>query len=105
MSGLKPHHEHDGIYIMNADGTRPLRLVQFDFGQDLGPSGGLVGIGPGRDIPGISNLSFSPDGNKLTYAIGFGSRASIIYVVNVDGTGLQRLTDQSGFNAEPSFSH
>ncbi|HEV3076156.1 MAG TPA: hypothetical protein VHB47_17175 [Thermoanaerobaculia bacterium] len=101
--GAESHHEHDGIYIVNGDGTHLRRLVPFDFGQALWPSN--FGIG-GSDLPGLSGPpSFSPDGRSLTYAIQFGGRACIIYVVNVDGTGLHRLTDPAGFNANPSFSH
>jgi TolB protein len=104
FSNLSPHHEHDGIYIMNADGTQKRRIVQIDFSQDLGPSGSFGG-GPGRQRPDLGGApSFSPDGFNLTYALNLGGKFQI-YMVNVNGKGLQRLTDPPSVNNEPSFSH
>jgi Tol biopolymer transport system component len=103
FSGDQPHHEHDGIYIMNADGSRRVRIVPIDFGESW-VSSGIGGIAGSRQSVGlISPPSFSPDGARLTYAVNPG-RTHQVYVVNVDGTGLRRLTDPPSQSWYPSFS-
>jgi TolB protein len=98
-------HERDGIYLINADGTRSRRIVAIDFGQDMGPDRSLVSMGPSRRMPYLeSPLSFSPGGAMLTYALNLGGRTQI-YVVNVDGTGLTQLTSPESGSSWPSFSH
>jgi TolB protein len=49
----------------------------------------------------VLNPSFSPDGRRIAFSAG-GKRDIFhhyhIYIINVDGTGLQRLTDEPGPN-------
>jgi Tol biopolymer transport system component len=69
-----------GIYLMNSDGTEPHRLVANGFGPSWSPSG--------------SEVAFSRDeaGNVD------------IFVVNIDGSGLTRLTDDASRDVSPSWS-
>ena len=46
---------------------------------------------------------WSPDGTKIAFSLG-GRTNSAIYVVNVDGTNLKRLTDDAAFTGEVAWS-
>ncbi len=69
-----------GVYLMNSDGTEQHRLVANGFGPSWSPNG--------------SRVAFSRDeaGNVD------------IYVVNVDGSGLTRLTDDPSRDVSPTWS-
>jgi Tol biopolymer transport system component len=66
-------------------------------------------------VPEMYGFDFSPDGEKVAFtaydrtaleqsgAVHFGPQAFDIYVVNVDGTNLTRLTYKWGFDGEPAF--
>lgn len=69
------------------------------------------------DIDGQSNLvrliqseddifmfSLNPDGTKIVFQQGGYSSSAEIYIMNADGTGLTRLTNNSGFDGYPKFS-
>ena len=71
------------IYVMNADGTNPIRLTN-NGGFDEDPS-------------------FSPDGSKIAFVSDRDSGNAEIYVMNADGSNITRLTN-SGVDFEPSFS-
>jgi len=77
----------ENIAIVNADGSN---RFWFDSGS-LNPDYG------GRDKP-----DWSPDGNKIIFHVD-GDRGTQIYVKNVDGTGLTRLTNLPGNNFKPSW--
>ena len=99
-SMLQAHHDNDGIYIMNMDGTNARRIVKINFGEELGLSDS-VGIGPGRDMVQLTGpLSFNSDGSKLTYSVHLERRNDQIYIVNTDGTELKPLVN----GTRPSFS-
>ena len=78
------------IYVMNADGSNA-RLVT-DKVIDAG------------------ELAWSPDGEKIAFSggargsIGFKLPSVDIYVINVDGGGLAKLTRDSGVNGNPTWS-
>ena len=82
------------IYVMNADGTNPIKTNQFD------------GIG------GSGNLAWSLDSSKIAFtcidptAPGLYNRASIweIFVMNADGTSRIRLTHNSVQDSHPTWS-
>jgi tricorn protease-like protein len=99
-SMLQAHHDDDGIYIMNVDGTNARRIVKINFGEELEPSDSF-GTGPGRDNVQLTGpLSFNSDGSKLTYSVHLGKKNDQIYIVNTDGTGLKLLAS----GTHPSFS-
>lgn len=68
------------IYVMNADGTNQIRLTD-DTREDRNPT-------------------FTPDGTKITFNDRVDSQLSRI---NVDGTGLVRLTNSFGY-LSPSYT-
>jgi Tol biopolymer transport system component len=97
---LQAHHDDDGIYVMNVDGTNARRIVKIKFGEELRPSD-TFGTGPGRDIVQlIGPLSFNSDGSKLTYSVHLGNGNDQIYIVNTDGTDMKLLAN----GTHPSFS-
>ncbi len=99
----KPQHEHDGIYVMNADGTKASRIVDVDFSREVGGPTSF-GIGPGRTTVQLSaEPSFSRDCRMVTFSMNLDDNYQI-YVVNVDGSGLRRLTDPPTTNSQPVFS-
>jgi Tol biopolymer transport system component len=100
-------HQHDGIYVMNADGSKPTRIVQIDFSRELANNGqSIIGaFSGGKTLVGVSGApSFSPDCKMLTYSVNLSGRDQI-YIVNADGTRLRQLTNTPGSNLCPSFSH
>jgi len=71
--------------------------------MDVDASG--VGANPARltsDVDAENYPSWSPDGKSLVYQRDF--NGSAIYVINVDGTGQQRLSPTPGFDVTPSWS-
>ena len=84
--------EREGIYVMNADGTNPIKTNQFD----------SSGYRP----------AWSPDSSKIAFtcsdptAPGLLNREQIheICVMNADGTNLVRLTHNSVRDARPVWS-
>jgi Tol biopolymer transport system component len=90
-----------GIYTINADGTNLTRIVYktvYDVYTD-------TWIKAGNDHP-----SWSPDGSMIVYE-SFGDEDSgttvpnaNIYVVNSDGTGIRRLTNDLSYEGQPSWS-
>ncbi len=55
------------------------------------------------DLNGITNPSWSPDGTRLVFT-GYDGGISDLYVVNRDGTGLRKLTDDKYANLQPVWS-
>ena len=79
----------ENIGIANADGSD---RYWFDNGSDGSDWGG-------RDKP-----DWSPDGSRIVFHVsGSTDRGTQIYVKNVDGTGLTRLTKLPGNNFKPSW--
>ncbi|MBM3239583.1 hypothetical protein FJZ31_25125, partial [Candidatus Poribacteria bacterium] len=71
------------IYVMNADGTNPIRLTNH----------------PTTDW----NPCWSPDGTKIAFA-SMRDGDYQIYVMNADGTNIVKLTNPPGENDNPSWS-
>jgi Tol biopolymer transport system component len=61
----------DAIYVANIDGSARERIV--------------------RGVAAHTTFSWSPDGRQLAFS-GGNKRAEVIFVVNVDGSGVKRLT-------------
>lgn len=78
------------LYTMNADGSG----VELVTDRMLSPSA----------------LAWSPDGGKLAFAdggaivIGLNQPFTDIYLINLNGSGLTKLTSNSGLNGFPSWS-
>jgi len=69
------------IFVMNADGSAPLRLTD---NRDVSPS-------------------WSPDGRQIAFMSSRDGNAEI-YVMNRDGSAVTRLTTNSALDDEPSWS-
>jgi WD40 repeat protein len=75
------------IYVMNADGTNPVRLTNHR-GDDITPA-------------------WSPDGKRIayvTYDDPPGDAGTHIFVINADGTNRVRLTNDEAFDLDPEWS-
>ena len=94
------------VFLMNADGSGLLQLT----GLPAGPAGGATTrLLPPEAITG--DPAFSPDGSKIVFASdheGDDGGGQHIYVMNVDGSDIRRLTNPgSGLPTsyrKPSFS-
>ncbi len=82
------------IYVMNADGSGLTRLTR----NALGPGGG-----------GDYSPDWSPDGRKIAFASGRQRPAGCsvcldVYVMNADGSGQTRLTNNAATDQDPAWS-
>jgi Tol biopolymer transport system component len=93
------------IWVMNSDGSD--QHMVFNGGEELGDSGS-------RDAIGAYDPEISPDGTKVVFSLtnprhrNFASigvnTAHDIHVINIDGTGLQRLTSPGPVCIIPDWS-
>ena len=78
------------LYVMNADGSNA-QLVT-------------------NKVLDVGEPAWSPDGRKIAFSagvrgsIGMSKPSVDIYVINVDGSGLAKLTRDSGVNGSPTWS-
>jgi dipeptidyl aminopeptidase/acylaminoacyl peptidase len=71
------------IYVMNADGTNPVRITNNAFGD--------------------SQPTWSPDGTKIAFVSSRDGNDEI-YVMNADGSNQTRLTNNASFDWDPAWS-
>jgi hypothetical protein len=76
--------ERDDIVILDARNGRVVRRVRIP-------------------LNGATNPTWSPDGKRLTFT-GFDGGLSDLYLVNADGSGFERLTDDRYADLQPSWS-
>src|SRR5690606_13835349 len=55
------------------------------------------------DLNGVTTPSWSPDGQRLVFT-GYDGGLSDLFVINADGTGLQRLTNDKYADMHPVWS-
>ena len=81
------------IYVMNADGTNVTRLTNLGWQPEQGPTAPW-------------SLAWSPDGQRIAFDAKHLSSegGQEIYVVNVDGGGLTRLTNSLMDDHSPAWS-
>src|SRR4030095_10800756 len=86
------------VYVMNASGGDQLRLTR--------AKGGGGRVGPawaprGAKAGGASvDPAWSPDGQRIAFASNPEGNSDV-YVINVDGSGLLRLTRRWDFDGTP----
>ena len=86
------------LYVSNTDGTGQLRLTNTPGSYEGGPTGTGVDDNDGESLP-----SWSPDGTKIAVASNRDGNWEI-YVVNADGSGSQRLTNNPATDLRPRWS-
>ncbi|MCG3770946.1 MAG: Dipeptidyl-peptidase 5 [Nitrosomonadaceae bacterium] len=74
----------DDIFVMNADGTNPINVVNKSPGFDGFPS-------------------WSPDGTKIAF-VSYREQSNKIYVMNADGTNPISLFSNDNVDTEPAWS-
>ena len=124
----RPSILNSEIYVMNADGSSPMRLTNnadIDDQPTFSPDGSKIAFESWRDgnceiyimnadgsgQTRLTNVapyldehpSFSPDGKKIAFLSGRNGYPDV-YLMNVDGTNQTRLTNLPGFDDFPSFS-
>lgn len=72
----------DGLYVMNADGSAVSKLIS-----------GIGGFDP----------AWSPDGKKIAFDCHIDVANSDICVINSDGTGVTRITNDAAVDYEPAW--
>ena len=85
--GSKIVYEHDNdIYVMNANGTgTPIRLTN------------------GNGTSANTSPTWSSDGSKIAFVSNRDGNSEI-YMMNADGSGPVRLTDNAGVDNQPAWS-
>jgi len=105
------------IYVMNADGSSPVRLttgggMQLSWSPD-GTKIAFVGVGglsvinvDGSDLRSLTNNAshpkWSPDGTKIAFT-SYRDGNWEIYVINPDGSGLRNLTNDPATDMGPAW--
>jgi TolB protein len=82
-----PQRREQALMVMNWDGTDPRRLTTLR-------------------LNGMNNAAaaWSPDGSQIAFTTTDDSGSQGIYLINVDGTSLQRITERRGNVFSPTWS-
>jgi Tol biopolymer transport system component len=123
-NGSRIFFEGNGISVMDADGSNPQVVVPTGYHFDVSPAGGrlayacLGGCSGGIhvvDFDGTGDVeltggsrdhfpTFSPDGNQVIFVRDFpDTHTADLFRINVDGTGLTRLTNDGRYSGGGVF--
>lgn len=111
------------ISVMDADGSNRQDIVSGGGNFDVSPAGGRLAYVCGGGCPGGIHVidadgsghaeltdnnqdnfpTFSPDGSQIIFARGFPDHTADLFRINVDGTGLTRLTDHGRYSGGGVF--
>jgi len=107
------------IYRFEPDGTGRVNLTNHpanDYAAVVSPNGNAIlftsnrGQGDGSqqralyDTPGNErSRSWSPDGGQIIFSSDADGQVDL-YIIDLDGQGLQRLTDQAAIELDPAWS-
>ncbi|MBI4468681.1 MAG: PD40 domain-containing protein [Acidobacteria bacterium] len=98
VTARMPDHENHNVYILNTDGTNVRRIT--NKGKDactfFAPDGKHIVFSSDRDADQLPPGDYA---NSANYPAG-----SEVYIANADGTGIRRLTFNTAYEAETSFS-
>ena len=78
------HKDRDDLVLLDVKKDEELRRIRIPFN-------------------GLTTPSWSPDGSRIVFT-GYDGGLSDLFIVNTDGTGLQRLTHDKYADLEPSWS-
>ena len=90
ISFVSNRNSQSSLYIMNANGSNAQLITD--------------------KVIDLSEPAWSPDGGKIAFSggvrgtFGFTRPTVDVYVINVDGSGLKKLTANSGTNGSPTWS-
>ncbi len=117
----RPRTHRPEVYVMNADGSRQLRLVRGGREPLWSPDGGRLAFTRGQgggsvyvvNVDGSEErnvtrgparaFAWSPDGRRIAFDSARDGNSEI-YVVNADGRGLRRLTHNPAHDLAPAWS-
>jgi len=118
--GMPPAQVPLSVGAFNGDPAYSADGTQISFDQDIGPAAPTVhgifianadGSNARRVTTGIrttqafdTQSQWSPDGTRLAFMSVKNSKQAAVFVVNVDGTGLKRLTPWSLDAGNPDWS-
>ena len=92
------------------DGTRLIYSTEYDFGPDAYSELYIINVDGTNPqlVPNSRNAhhpAWSPDGDRVAFHADIERRGNLdIYVMNLDGTNLTRVTTQSGWDVNPDWS-
>jgi len=89
----------ENLYSIGIDGSNPINITNFPEGTSINSFGNPRGFDLSRDG---KSVFFSSDVNRN--GVVYQQPSHEIYRINLDGTGLTRLTENIGYDQEPDLS-
>ena len=85
-------------FVSDRDGTVELYLMNAADGSNI------TRLTNGAGVIGEGSPSWSPDGSRIAFDCEVDAGNTDICAINLDGTGLERLTSDPAYDGEPDFS-